>query len=53
MTIAVLIVEDEFLLRMDAASFIEDAGFAVYEANNADEAIWVLETNDNIRLCIY
>jgi hypothetical protein len=30
MTIAVLIVEDEFLLRMDATSFIEDAGFAVY-----------------------
>lgn len=50
MTIAVLIVEDEFLLRMDAASFIEDAGFAVYEASNADEAIRVLETNDNIRL---
>jgi DNA-binding response OmpR family regulator len=37
MTIAVLIVEDEFLLRMDAASFIEDAGFAVYEASNSDE----------------
>jgi two-component system, response regulator PdtaR len=50
MTIAVLIVEDEFLLRMDAASFIEDAGFAVYEASNADEAIRVLETHDNIRV---
>ena len=39
--VAVLIVEDEFLLRMDAASFIEDAGFLVYEAENADEAIRV------------
>jgi two-component system, response regulator PdtaR len=51
MTIAVLIVEDEFLLRMDAASFIEDAGFTGYEASsNSDEAIRVLETNDNIRV---
>ena len=42
--VAVLIVEDEFLLRMDAASFIEDAGFLVYEAENADEAIPQVET---------
>ena len=47
--VAVLIVEDEFLLRMDAASFIEDAGFLVYEAENADEAIRVLELHTEIR----
>src|ERR1700685_3378603 len=47
--VAVLIVEDEFLLKMDAASFIEDAGFLVYEAENADEAIRVLELNPEIR----
>ena len=35
---------------MDAATFIEDAGFAVYEASNSDEAIRVLETTDNIRV---
>ena len=46
---AVLIVEDEFLLRMDAASFIEDAGFLVYEAENADEAIRLLELHAEIR----
>jgi CheY-like chemotaxis protein len=43
----VLIVEDEFLLRMNAAEMIGDAGFNVVEANNADEAIAILEA----RLC--
>ena len=47
--VAVLIVEDEFLLRMDAASSIEDAGFLVYEAENADEAIRMLELHATIR----
>jgi two-component system, response regulator PdtaR len=47
--VAVLIVEDEFLLRMNAASFIEDAGFLVYEAANADEAIRLLELHAEIR----
>ena len=34
----VLIVEDEFLLRMDAVDMIEAAGFDVVEAANADQA---------------
>jgi len=49
MTSGVLIVEDEFLLRTDAALFLEDAGFDVYEASNADEAITLLELHGNIR----
>jgi CheY-like chemotaxis protein len=44
----ILIVEDEFLLRMDAAAMIADAGFAVVEAANADEAIEILETRSDI-----
>jgi CheY-like chemotaxis protein len=48
--VAVLIVEDESLIRMDAVSLIEEAGFAVYEADSADEAIRMLETHDEIRL---
>jgi CheY-like chemotaxis protein len=40
----VLIVEDEFLLRMDAVDMIETAGFDVVEAANADEAIAILES---------
>ena len=39
----VLIVEDEFLLRMDAVDMIAAAGFEVVEAANADEAIGILE----------
>jgi two-component system, response regulator PdtaR len=41
-TIAVLVVEDELLIRMNVAATIESAGFKVYEASNADEAIALL-----------
>jgi CheY-like chemotaxis protein len=44
----VLIVEDEFLLRMDAAEMIEAAGFEVIEAANADQAIQLLEARPDI-----
>ena len=44
----VLIVEDEFLLRMDAADMIGAAGFEVVEAENADEAIEILQTRPDI-----
>jgi two-component system, response regulator PdtaR len=47
--VAVLIVEDEVLVRMDAASSIEDAGYVVYEAKDADEAIRQLELHSEIR----
>lgn len=49
MTIGVLIVEDEFLLRMDAVAFMTDSGFTVYEASNADQAIALLELHNDIR----
>ena len=39
----VLVVEDEFLIRMHAAEMIEEAGFEVLEASNADEAVVILE----------
>jgi CheY-like chemotaxis protein len=44
----VLIVEDEFLIRMDAVHMIEAAGFEVVEAESADEAILVLESRWDI-----
>jgi CheY-like chemotaxis protein len=44
----VLIVEDDFLLRMDAADMIRAAGFEVIEAGNADQAIEVLEAHSDI-----
>jgi DNA-binding response OmpR family regulator len=39
----ILIVEDEFLLRLDSAETIESAGFEVIQAANADEAIAILK----------
>src|SRR5258708_20342918 len=44
----VLVVEDDFLLRMDASQIIEAAGFLVVEAANADQAIIILESRDDI-----
>jgi CheY-like chemotaxis protein len=44
----VLIVEDEFLLRMDAVEMIAAAGFEVVEASNADEAIEILQARRDI-----
>jgi len=44
----VLIVEDEWLLRVDAVDMIAAAGFDVIEASNADEAIKILEQRRDI-----
>jgi CheY-like chemotaxis protein len=44
----VLIVEDDFLLRMDAADMIATAGFGVVEAAGADAAIEILEARNDI-----
>ena len=46
----VLVVEDEFLVRMDIAQSLEDDGFLVLEASNADEAIDLLNAHPEIRL---
>ena len=47
---AVLVVEDEPLLRMMAVDLVEDAGFEAIEAANADEAIKILECRSDIRV---
>ena len=44
----VLIVEDEALVRMIAVDMIEEAGFEILEAANADEAILLLEARRDI-----
>lgn len=48
--IAVLVVEDEALIRMDMAGQLEDEGFTVFEAGNADQAIEILQAEPSIRL---
>jgi DNA-binding NtrC family response regulator len=40
---AVLVVEDEPLIRMEVAAAVKDAGFRVYQAASADEAVGLLE----------
>jgi CheY-like chemotaxis protein len=44
----VLIVEDEFLLRVVAADMVAAAGFEVVEAADADAAIEILESRQDI-----
>jgi CheY-like chemotaxis protein len=45
----VLVVEDEALVRLNAVDMVEAAGFEVLSASNADDAIQILETRDDIR----
>jgi CheY-like chemotaxis protein len=44
----VLVVEDDFLIRMGAVEMIEAAGFDVVEAANADKAMKILEVSLDI-----
>ena len=46
----VLVVEDEVLIRMNAADMVGSAGFDVVEAGNADEAIAILEARSDIHI---
>lgn len=45
---AVLIVEDDPLIRWSGAETLEDAGFDVLEAANADEALAMLEARGGV-----
>ncbi|MFE1603298.1 response regulator [Methylobacterium sp. ID0610] len=44
----VLVVEDEDLVRLAAVDMLEEAGFAVIEAENADVALIILEIDPTI-----
>lgn len=44
----VLVVEDDWLVRLIAVEVVEDAGFVAIEAANADEAIRILEHRADI-----
>jgi two-component system, response regulator PdtaR len=46
----VLVVEDEPLLLLMAGDMVEDAGLKPVFAENADEAIRILESRDDIRI---
>jgi two-component system, response regulator PdtaR len=48
----ILTVEDEFLLSEYLAQLLEEAGYDVISTSNADEAIAVLESRNDIRIII-
>jgi CheY-like chemotaxis protein len=45
----ILVVEDESIIRMEAVQMLEDAGFAVLESSNADDAMGILEIRSDVR----
>lgn len=48
--IAVIVVEDEIIVRIDIALSLEEEGFIVHEASNADEALRLLDRHPDIKL---
>jgi len=44
-TPAILVVEDEILIRFVISDYLQHCGFRVYEAGNAAEAIAILESD--------
>jgi len=44
----VLLVEDELLIRVLANDILTDAGFRVFDATNADEALTIIEAKPEI-----
>lgn len=48
--VAILVVEDEPLLRMMAVDLVEDSGFEAIEAWNVDDALRILRSRDDIRV---
>ena len=46
----VLVVEDSALIRMGAVELVQSAGYEALEAQDADEAIRILESRDDIDL---
>ena len=46
----VLVVEDNTIIRMGAVELVLWAGYEALEARNADEAIRILETRDDVDL---
>ena len=48
----VLVVEDETLVRMFASDVLDEAGFKVFEAVNADEALAVLQARPDVQAIV-
>ena len=49
---AVLVVEDEELVRIDSCQRLEDAGLRVLEASGAEEALALLHAHPEVRVLV-
>jgi two-component system, response regulator PdtaR len=47
---AILVVENEAIIRMGTVHMLQDAGYAVLEASNADAAIQILENRNDVHV---
>jgi CheY-like chemotaxis protein len=50
MSTLVLIVDDDFLVRINAVFLLEEAGFDTLQAGSADEAVTLLEARKDIEV---
>jgi CheY-like chemotaxis protein len=48
----VLVVEDEFLIRMNTVNMVAEAGYDTLEASNADQALEILERHPEIAIVL-
>lgn len=48
--LTVLVVEDDQLVRMHGIDILEEAGFRVIEADNADDALALLNRGEHVNL---
>ena len=48
----VLVVDDDFLLRLNAVFLLEEAGYDTLQAGSADEAIALLEVRSDIKVVV-
>jgi DNA-binding NtrC family response regulator len=48
--VTILVVDDEALIRMGTSCLLQDAGYAVLEAADAEAAIKLLESRNDIRV---
>jgi CheY-like chemotaxis protein len=49
---AVLVVEDETLVRFGTVALVEDAGYLALEAADADDAVRTLEARPDIHVVV-
>jgi CheY-like chemotaxis protein len=50
--VVVLVVEDQTLVRLFMADFLDEAGFKVFEAVSADEAVTILQARPDVQAVV-